>query len=370
LVLATIRPAHGQGASNPIFELDLQSLQQRFLPASYKAPLRYTHLAFLSDDLLLVSVTPVSGNSPLSAIVLFDVARRDGIRTAFLPIHERDTVLPASNQRFLVLGSSGLQVCSVELACGPLWPARGPLRVSPRGTRAVVAGVRPLEQWMIDIDQLSALTEPHDWSISGPPIIAGGQGSLTDFAWIVPGDLVWLSLQPSGIILQMPEGREVDLGFGSASRNTTLEMLSGPKLLAGSKTGLRFNIRTQFLNQDTIIGVNGRKATTVTAEGRILYHIPLNGQQINFISSASGLRFGIKESWYGGLDSMIDSGDESGGYNRARLRIFEVSAGRQLFELKWNPRYDPAHDVNPVLSPSGGRLAIVRKKKLQIYDLR
>jgi hypothetical protein len=66
---------------------------------------------------------------------------------------------------------------------------------------------------------------------------------------------------------------------------------------------------------------------------------------------------------------LVDFGDENGAYNLARVRVFDVASGRELFDLKWNPGHNLSFEAKPALSPDGHRIAVVMKGQLRVYEI-
>jgi hypothetical protein len=212
--------------------------------------------------------------------------------------------------------------------------------VSPKGTRAVLGGFQFTEQQLVDADSLSVL---ETFKARGPKII--------------PGDVGWLEEGGQHTLLRMPGKKEVALSFASSTVFP----------------------ENRFLDQGIVIGVKmlnvgEGKATAVKLDGTVLYQIEVKDAwrgYTHFVPSASGVRFCVTELYYTRLNSMVNFFDiaDSRAYNRARMRVFEVAAGKQVFELKWHPRGYRGEDILPALSPSGHRLALVRKGKLQVYEV-
>jgi hypothetical protein len=138
--LALVIPSVAQTNGKPIFEQDLQSYGYKFQHGKGDPIQNFTDLAFLSDDLVLVSVKELSldelhpkvlpsgtlmydnpmgaRTSPtsLSTLLLFSLGRKKLARSAKLPVRKTLGAVQATrNNQFLMLSSYGLQVCTAEL---------------------------------------------------------------------------------------------------------------------------------------------------------------------------------------------------------------------------------------------------------------
>lgn len=320
----------------------------------------FTDLAFLSDDLLLLSVreahmqeslrkilqrgspmyvnpklTQTSDDS-LSSLLLFSVEQKKLVRRENFPGHKIErTVRAAGVGRFIMLSSNGLQLCSADFHCGPTFQTEGPFYVSPRGGR-IVTGSHFTEQELLDSDTFSVLRR-------FPP----------ESPKAVPGD--------SGVLLE-----------DSAAK---LEMPDEAPFLLYLRGAFAFP-QTRFLDERTVVGVRMRgmkdaEAITIRVDGTELYHIQLkDGWRTQFFGSVSGLRFGIAEQYQTRLNAMIhfpDMGEEPP--NRNRIRVFDLASGKQVFETEWNPGDYRGSDILPALSPDGHYLALVRKGELRVYKI-
>jgi len=324
----------------------------------------FVDLAFLSNDLLLVSEKEIhmgelhprvlpggtlaydnptaAHTSPdsLSPLLLFSVGQKKLVRSAKFPVQKREgTVQATQRNKFLMLSSHGLQLCSAELQCGPPTPADGHFFVSPRGSKALIAEPRFGEQRLVSTDTLAVLER---YKPRAPAVI--------------PGDSGVLLTNHTTTAVRMPGKLDVDLGL---SVNP-------------------FHPEFRFLNDDKVIGIrmNGTKgrAAIVKVDGSPLYDIAVEDAlrgNTRFFTSASGERFGIAELYYTRINSIINFFDinDSRAYNRKRIRVFDVGTGKQVFELQWDPRGYRGESILPALSADGRRLAVVRAGELQVYEL-
>jgi len=320
----------------------------------------FTDLAFLSDDLLLLSVrevhlqelhpkilqggtlqydNPMRAQTPadlLSTLRLFNVEQKRLVRTEKLPVRKlKDSVQAAGMGRFLMLGSNGLQLCSADFHCGSAWPAEAPFYVSPRGDR-IVTGSHFTEQQLLYSNTFSIVRR---FPPRSPKVMPGDIGVL---------------LQDSAAELQMP---------GEASFHLDL------------RSSYLFP-QARFIDERTVIGVRMRgvkdaEAVAIKADGTELYHIQLKDWwRTQFFTSVSGSRFGIVEQYQTRLNQVShfpNTGEEPP--NRTRIRVFDLAGGKRVFETEWNPGDYRGTDIMPALSPDGHRLALVQKGELRVYEI-
>lgn len=353
--------------AQPVFEADLASYGYRFQYTKNDHFQNFTDVAFLSDDLVLVSVKELSldelhpqllpsgtvmyenpmgastAPTSLSTLLLFSLAQKKLVGSQKLPVRKTNGAVQAvANGKFLMLSSHGLHLCTAdltELRCGPPRPTDGPVYVSPRGTKAVIGGFQFTEQQLLDVGSLTVLEA---FRPRAPKII--------------PGDEGWLE-EDREVVVRIPGQK--DLALDLASSHTFPQ--------------------TRFLDQDKVVGVKmlsiGKgKATVVKVDGTVLYQIDVEEAwrgHASFVGCTSGLRFSIWELYYTRLNrtlNFFDIGDHRA-YNRERVRVFETATGKQILELDWDPREYRGEDILPALSASGRRLAVVKKGRLQVYEV-
>lgn len=142
----------------------------------------FADINFLSDDLLLVTVNNrIYGgvvhsftDQPVSKLLLFDVSRRSLLKTSEMLVEKAaGSVRSIRSGQFVLLNELGLHPCSRELDCGLPVITRGPLFVSPEGSRISVGGNSKTEQKLLD----SALVELEHFPWMNPNVIPG-DGSL------------------------------------------------------------------------------------------------------------------------------------------------------------------------------------------------
>lgn len=352
-----------QDRKEPLFRQDLQALGYKFKYGNEQL-VNSTDLAFLSEDLLLVSIRELTreelhytvlpsgvamydnpsgaSTSPmsLSTLFLFNVADKKAMRSAKLPVRKVDRAIwPGKIGSFLMLSSFGLQRCTTDFVCTEPRSTDGPLYVSPKGTRAVIGGSQFTEQHMVDTESLAIV---ESFPARAPKVI--------------PGDVGYL-LEESKTVVRMPGQQDVNLG------------------VVGSYTFPE----TRFLNDDKVIGIKIRRTAEGTAavgnaDGTMLYEIPVKDGwrgHTHLIACSCGSRFAVTELYYTRLNSLVNFFDiwDTRGYNRARIRAFDAASGSQLFELSWDPREYRGESILPAFSPSGRRLALVRKGQLQAYEI-
>jgi hypothetical protein len=351
--LMLVLPVAAQKRPKPIFEQDLRQLGYEYQWDNWKRTgvhYQFTDLAFLSDNLLLLSVREVSDaelnqrpaieealargempGSQLSRLILFNIEEKRVVRSARLPVRKMDNAIQAAgSEQFLMLSVFGLHLCSAEFVCGAPRSTDGRITASPRGTRVVLHEYRAMDQLLLDVRSLSvAQTIGRD-----PEVIPGDRGLLLD--------------NYGKVSARMPGSQDVDLGLES--------------------NGVYPEVR--FLDETTVIGLKGEKAAVVKVDGTIQFQIAVRDAwrgHTRFVPSASGTTFCIAELDKTGFHPF-DIAD-SRPYNFRRVRVFEVTDGKQLFQIEWDPRDYSGEDILPALSPNGRRLAVVRKGKLQVYEI-
>lgn len=348
----------GNGQSRKQSELVLNEDLQRFGYTFDPKPdvlFIETDLAFLSNDLILVSARDVPGKT-LSTVLLFNVKEQKLAKSIDLPVRSvENAVVPIQDSRFLMLSDRGWQICSVEFMCGEPWPSAWPIFVSPDGSRATIGDVAEQrwvelnpkysslqESWKNGTVTTHEMVQPPDQGSHGPRIEL--RIRKLPSAWkSIAGETGWLFEKRNTTFVQVPGKQEVDLGISGNAR---------------------------FVDSARVIGIKEGKATMVTIEGTVAYQVPgrLHATS-HFITSASGQRFGIYELGYRGMSSWIDFGEENGAYNLARMRVFDVATGHQLFNLKWDPGRDSSYAIKPVISPDGHRVALVIHDQLRVYQI-
>jgi hypothetical protein len=363
VTLATVRAASAQSGHELLFRQDLQSLGYSFKYGNDRV-INFSDLAFLSEDMLLVSVrertseelhyrvlpsggamydNPSGASTPptqLSTLQIFDVRQRQLIRSAQLPVQKRDgAVWPGPIGSFLMLSSYGLQRCSADFECTAPLPTDGPLYVSPRGTRAVIGGFQFTQQQLVDTASFRVI---ETFRPKEPKITPGDTGLL---------------LEESAGQVRMPGQPDIEPGFTTSS--------VFPK--------------NRFLDDDKVIGITMKSlaqgtATAIRVDGTVLYQIAVNDAwrgHADFVPCISGSRFVVMEVYYTRWNSIVNFFDigDTREYNRLRIRVFDVATGKKVFKLEWDPRGYWGERILPALSPSGHRLAVVRRGELQVYEI-
>ncbi len=304
----------------------------------------FTDLNFLSDDLVLVAVNqkiyqpiePSNSDQPPSTLLLLDVVRRNLVRTVELDVEkEVDSVKATTNGQFVILAESGLRLCSIELRCGPPLQTRGPMLISPRGSRLLLGGNGQTDRMLIDS---SSMREISSFS---------SQDSL-----VVPGD--------NSLLIQ----RSNKLYLHSPGRSDLLFPFSPP----------RFGLAGQFLNDDKIGLFESDTILAVLGfDGKLLYRVPIltrrNGTGI--VPAFSGTRFCIHESGYTQWNAILHFYDieDSRPRDLERVRILDTNSGEERFEFTWDPRPFVGRTVLPAISPSGRRMALIRHGTLEVFEI-
>jgi hypothetical protein len=304
----------------------------------------FTDINFLSDDLVLVSVNnraygPVEdslSDQPVSKLLLFDASRRTLLKATELPV-EKDvgSVRATRNGEFVLLNESGLRLCSRELQCGPPVATRGPLFVSPGGTRIVVGGNSRTEQKLLDS---ASLTELEHFSWMNPSII--------------PGDSALLIRQDNKLYIRLPQKPDQRLPFG----------------------GIGVWPEARFLNSNSIADFESDKALAVAkTDGTILFRVPVNARwNVTGVSTAaSGSRFCFHEAGYTTFNSILNFYDieSSRPFNFENVNVLSTDSGKSLLKLRRDPRPYVGYLSTPALSPDGHRLAVIHSGFLEVFEV-
>jgi len=305
----------------------------------------FTDISFLSNDLVLVTVNTrtfgaddeTPSDLPESKLLLFDLRRHALIKSVEMPVQKaQDSVQSAGNGTFVLLNRAGVQICSPELECGAPFKTRGPLYLSPRGTRIAVGGQGHWEQKILDG---SKLTELQSFAANEPRVVPGDNGLLY------------------------------------AQKDKLYAVLAGDPnphfVLDGVGTGARPDAR--FLDANTIAALQSDKTMAIaTVSGKVLFRVPVSaGSFVAEIStSASGSRFCFHDAGYRGLRAILNSMNIEQPFNLERVNVIDVGSGKSRFRLRWDPRPYVDYLSRPALSPDGHRLAVIRRGFLEVYDIR
>lgn len=279
----------------------------------------YTSLAFLSDDLLLVDINervwghsaePLETDQPPSRFLVIDVNQGKIVKTTEHPVDKSGGSVKATNSdEFVLLDRAGLHVCNASLSCGRPLATQGPVRVLPGGFKLLVGGNGQTEVELLDATTLHVLNRP------------------------------------------APQQLKVDFMRGGI-------LFDGRELISDSATA-------------ETGGGDVREMPIQTADGRTLYQVPVTAQyQVRLFANRSGSRFCVLEESYTRWNRVVNSWDIDSGrpHNFARVRVFDTNSGRELFEMKWDPR--PSQIVPSLaLSPNGHRLALIRHSELEVFDI-
>jgi hypothetical protein len=304
----------------------------------------YTDLAFLSEDLILVSVKvrafarsaePLNTDNPQSPVLLFDLAQKKLRKTSRLPIDLFHGSVRATREgRFLILHCSEIQLCDENLECGPpkAISGDGPLFVSPKGTRILAGGNGQNQQELLDGDSLEVLNH-----------FPFGQATM-------PGDGVLLFTRGHELCLQRDGFPDERLAFsgGYLSLNA--------KFLIDSMIAIPENERTL-----AVVGHNGKTSYRISI-------LPYwSGTDI--VPAASGNRFCVHQWAYTVWGSKLSVANEHKTRNVDIYHVFDTLSGAEICRFQWDPRPYFGTTVAPALSPSGHRLAVMRSGNLEVFEL-
>ncbi len=341
-VFVVICGCRADQAVRPISTLDLRKYGYRFVDRWPIAD--YTEMAFLSENLLVVSVNQrtwdksamlADADSPKSEVFVLDLKANGVKRSAEMPIRKSAGSLHAViGERFAVLTLDGFQLCDRNLECGPTIHAPPPLFVSPRGKRIAVGGNGMTRRKVFDIETLREVAsfEDSDFTESG-----GG---------VIPGDSALLvSRGATSFAIRQP-GKEDRL----------VEFSRGGKFT-----------ESRFLDDERIIFLDHSSGTAVVydLDGRQLHSYQLERvYRTTFLPTAAGQRFGIYEYNLPGIE-------ETGPDHFQRVRVVDSASGNEVAKFQWDPQSDPLrYAVTPQLSPSGHLLARVRKGVLEVLQIK
>jgi hypothetical protein len=254
---------------DPIFREDLHPFgYPQELPHQMIAD--YTDLAFLSDDLILVSMNErsfansvelLNTDKPPSRLLLFDISQKTLVRNSERTVEKfMGSVHATHDDNFVVLDQSGIQLCSKDLKCGlpSMIAGHGPMFVSPRGSRIMAGGNGQNEQKLLDAD--SSKTINH---------FAFGQAAM-------PGDTAVLATRGNQLYLLRDDGHEKVLSFHGGGLRLDAQFLSD-------------DVFSTYENDRTLVGVD--------LDSSIRYRISILPQWsgTDIVPAASGSRFCIHQ---------------------------------------------------------------------------
>lgn len=337
--VAIAKPQH----TKPFFRQDLRLFG--FAADSHGGELiSFTDINFLSDDLLLVTINnrshePVEylfSDTPPSKLLLFNASRKTLLKTTVMAVEKQlGSVRATRDGQFVLFNGSGLHLCSPELECGLPFATRGPLFVSPQGTRIVVGGNARSEQRLLDVASLKELDQ-FDWM--NPSVI--------------PGDAGLLVRRSNKLYVRLPEKQDQPLSFG----------------------GKGVWPEARFLNDNTVADLESLRSLAVAkVDGTIMYRVPVRARSFvaELETAASGSRFCFHEAGYTTLNSIINFLDIDSGrpLNYESVQVLLIDSGKSLFELRWNPQPYAGYLSAPALSPNGRRIAVIRHGFLEIFEV-
>ena len=343
-VLFTVFAIRPTNEPRPVFRQDLH-------PYGFKTEVpgrmlrNFTDITFLSDDLVLVTVNtrvfgPVentNSDQPPSKLLLFDISRGILLKSLEMPVEKAaGSVKGIQGGRFALLSESGLRICSSYAECGSPIDTRGPLFVSPKGTRIAVGGNGQEEQKLLDAASLREI----------------GRFSGRDQS-IIPGDSGILIRQGDKLYTRQPGQPDRPVPFG----------------------GRGIWPEARFINDTTIADFDSDKSLAIARiGGNILFRVPVKTrwQVAEVTTASSGSRFCFHEAGYTALNSAINFLDIDNGrpFDFETVKILSADSGTSLFELRWDPRPYTGYLQVPALSPNGRRLALIRQGFLEVFEVR
>jgi len=305
----------------------------------------FSDVTFLSNDLLLVTVNTrtfgaddeMPSDLPESKLLLFDITRRTLLNSIEMPVEKsRDSVQSAGNGSFILLNREGVQICSQSLECGQPVETRGPLYLSPQGTRIAVGGHGRWEQKILEG---ARLTELQSFAENEPRVVPGDDGVLYG--------------QKGQLFVKLADHPEPEL------------------VLDGIGTDVWPNAR--FLDANTIAALQFEKTMTiVSVDGKISFRV--GGQEGPYLTeistTASGSRFCLHNAGYKGIGSVLAFLDFQRPFNMERVNVLDLKSRKSRFKLQWDPRPYVGNLTRPSLSPDGHRVAIIRQGFVEVYAIK
>jgi hypothetical protein len=304
----------------------------------------FTDVAFLSDDLVLVTINtktygpvePLLTDQPPSKLLLFDLKQKAIVKTAEMPVEKAEgSVRAVSDGRFVLLNEAGLNVCSRDLECRLVTGTRGPMFVSPKGTKIAVGGNGRTEQRLLDATTFAEIAR-FPWN--GPTVI--------------PGDTALLLRTNNKLYVRSPSEADRELPI----------------------TGFGVWPDARFVSDKRVAGFESDKVLAVAeTTGTTVFRLPVGHRWYvsQVTPSGSGWRFCFHEAGYTILNSIVNFLDIDSGRpaNTESVRVISVQSGKTVLELEWDPRPYVGLLSEPALSPAGNKVAIVRGGFLQVIQL-
>lgn len=306
----------------------------------------YAELSFLSDDLLVVSVSQVEdskdvatlrGDIPEPTVIVFDVKRASIRATGTIAVDEvGDSLQAISGERFAVFNDKGLQFCDPNLRCESIAPTAGPLFASPQGKRVAFGGNRLTPEVVIDTESLKQV------AVFGRPPMGHPA---------IPGDMAMLVDQGGRITVQKSGVEDVPLNVPNKWFFLEHRFLS-----AGSAACL-----DEDASEAVVFDTNGKQ---------IRRYKVARVDHTGFLSTASGTRFGIYEHGYTRLNSVVNflDIDEGRPENFQRVRVIDMSSWDEISRFEWDPQ-TRSHVIKPAISPDGHRIARVKGGILEVLQV-
>jgi hypothetical protein len=245
------------------------------------------------------------------------------------------SVQPINGERFAVLNEKGVQFCDTSLNCGPPIQTKGPLLVSPQGTRVAVGGNGLSPQLVVDTGSLKQIE-----------VIHRSQG-FQDMA--IPGDGPILVHADNSITVRRSGAKDVSFHIADGGTFPEFRFLNSWSLAALDHDA----------SEVVVVGVDGHQIRRYKVE---------KAWRTGFLPTTAGTRFGIYEHGYTTFNSIVNFLDIDDGrpQNFQRVRVIDMSSGNEVYNFEWDPR---PHLVEPALSPSGHRIARVRAGILEVFQI-
>lgn len=340
----TVVVADGKSAEpRPLFRQDLRPFGFLTMRSGGIAA-NYTDINFLTTDLVLVTINsrlfePVEklfSDQPPSKLLLFGIAHKSLLKSSEMLVEKAPgSVRAIRDGQFVLLNQSGLLLCSRDFECGHPLQTRGPLFVSPGGTRIVVGGNGRTEQKLLDSSSLKELDHFSQTNVV-----------------VIPGDNGLLVLQDGKPYVRLPEkpDKQLPLGGGGIWRHA------------------------RFLDETTVAYFESSNHLDVAkTDGTILFQVAVSARSLvrEIVTATYGSRFCYYEAGYTAWNSFVNFLDIDSGrpLNFELINVLSIDSGKSLLELHLDPRPYIGPLTVPALSPDGRRLAVISHGFLEVFEI-